>query len=201
VDVERFTQIRPYLYHVTARENLAAIARARRLHTAAELMQRAGRTDLLRWQRRQPIQLVIDDDRAVLTGQAALIEERISLRHGWSFGDFIEYLNEHVFFWPGSPEGPAKSGVLSHDELAGAALLRVPAADLFEINAEPLFCAVNVRAPRGQDARRTPRGPHLFTPAAEFTRREAEVIEVGFRSGVDLPATTQVREHEIWRAL
>lgn len=204
MDRERFAHIRPFLYHATSRENLAGIKAEAFLDPAAALMRRSGRADLLRWRRRQPIALHVGDHIAIVGDQIPLDPDTISLERGWAFEDFVEYLNEHVFFWPGTAEGPLKTGVHMPVGLEDehTIMLRLPTADLFSVNEdEPRFCPVNVRAVRSEDARRSRRGSHLFAIAAEFGRRETDVVEVGYRSRVELPASTMIRDAGSWRLL
>lgn len=205
VDLDRFVGLRPYLYHVTARENRAAIARERRLEPAASLMRRAARPDLLRWRRPAAVELRIDDTPVVLTDQRPLIEANLRLDGAWMLEDFVEYLNEHVFFWPGRADGPIAQGarLLGHYEADAPLVLRMPTRALLAENAgvEPLFCQFNSGAPRQQRGQRVRRGPHLFAPAEQFVRRESEVVEVAFRAAVVLPDATEARGPEGWTRL
>jgi len=204
VILDRFIQLRPFLYHVTARANQIALTRDRRIEPAAALFRRAGRTDLLRWRRPDAVTVQVDGDQIVIKDQRPLIEANLSLDGAWELADFVEYLNEHVFFWPGRSEGPIQAGVRLHGRYEASAplVLRVPTRDLIEANpaVEPLFCPFNSGAPRHQGGRRARRGPRLFTPAADFPRRESEVIELAFRTAVGLPDTTQIRVDDVWTA-
>lgn len=205
VDIARFLQLRPYLYHVTARENLDMLADTMRLEPAASLMRRSGRNDLLRWRRSSTVRLTPGVGEVVLKDQAPLIEENVALTHGWTFADFVEYLNEHVFFWPGTAVGPIKAGVRLHGHYENALplVIRASTSDLLAANPDaiPLFCALNSGAPRQQGGRRVARGPHLFTIGSDFPRREREVVELAFRSGVELPDGTSVASAAGWRPL
>jgi len=44
--LDEFIRLRPFLYHVTCRENLQALRTHRRIHTALSLPQAANRLDL-----------------------------------------------------------------------------------------------------------------------------------------------------------
>lgn len=195
IDVERFIVLRPYLYHVTARENRSLVAASMQLEPAMDLLRRAGRLDLARWRRPESLTLALGHDQVVLKDQRPLIEANISLDGAWDIGDFVQYLNEHVFFWPGRADGPIAHGVrlLGRYESDAPCVLRVPTRDLLDHNPDvaPLFCPFNSGAPRQNGGRRARRGPQLFAPAAQFGRRESEVVEVAFRSTVVLPDTTE----------
>lgn len=204
VDIEHFVRIRPYLYHVSARQNLAALAAERMLHPAGELMRRAARSDLVRWRRTDPVTLVADGRVYVLKDQRPLIANNADFE-GCSVEEFVEYLNEHVFFWPGTAERPVSSGVRLQQryEIEAPLVLRMRAEALLAENpeTEPLFCQFNSGAPRRQGGRRVRRGLRLFTAARDFSRRESEVVEVAFRGSLRLPSDAEVRDASGWSAL
>lgn len=161
--------------------------------STAELMLRAGRPDLIRWRRSDSVTVQLESGPVVIKDQRPLIEANLSLDGLWQLGDFVEYLNQHVFFWPGRADGPVTHGLrlLARYDASAPLVLRVATRDLVTANAngEPLFCAFNSGSPRQQKGQRVRRGPHLFAPAEIFARREREVVEVAFRSRVILPAT------------
>jgi hypothetical protein len=202
LDLHAFARLRPYLYHVTALENLTSVRRTRRLEPAAAIMRRAGRGDLVRWRRPFPVTLLCDGETIVLKDQALLIEEQVSLFRDWSFADFVEYMNDHVFFWPGTDRGPVKSGVELpyHESGTASVTLRIPFDDVLAANptALPLFCSVNSGAQREQGSRRVSRGPRLFRSALAFSRRPSDVVEVAFRSAVTLSASMTVSRGSEW---
>ena len=204
INLERYVKLRPYSYHVTDAENLASLISTARIDTAAEIMRAAGRSDLLRWRRTEAIKLVVNGLNVTLKDQKPLIERTMDLESG-DFGDFVEFLNSHVFFWPGTSNGPVQSGVRLHGhyESEGPMLLRIPTRDLFEENSdlEPLFCPFNSGAPRQQHGQRVRRGAHLFSDAASFGRTEGQVIELAFRSSIHIPRTAEYLEQGAWARL
>src|SRR6185295_18424853 len=108
--LSEFAGTRPFLYHLTARQNLPGILATRQLQSAAQILRAAGRYDWLR-QKRAEGMLVRDGARAVhLRDQAPLHRGNLDLQAGWSFEDLVQYLNVHVFFWPGTAEGPVRAG-------------------------------------------------------------------------------------------
>jgi len=204
-ETSQYLALRPYAYHVTASENLPALRDCRRIRPAAELLKLAKQLDLLRERRETHVPLRIDGQTILLKDQRPLIEKNADLDGGWDFGDFIEYINGHVFFWPGPQErviGPGRR-LLAHYESEGPAILRVPTQQLFEINATvtPLYCAFNSGAPRQQHGHRVRRGPDLFAPAELFQRRASEVVELGFRDTVTLPVETELFNAGTWMRL
>ena len=195
--VEEFAELRPFLYHVSASENLHRLQRTHRLDPADHLLRSAARLDLLRQRRPNAIALLVEGETVVLKDQRPLIEANVSLKPPWTFGDFVEFLNQHVYFWPGDAIGPIVSGarLLAHYAEELPLVLRLRVTDLLNANPEttPLFSPCNSGAPRMQRGRAVSRGPDLFRPAEAAQRRRFEVIEVAFRAPLKLPPTTEVR--------
>lgn len=197
-----FLDLRPYVYHVTSRENTEVLRRARMIRTTHTLLRLADRLDLLRQRREGYVSLRTPDGVVVLKDQKPLIEANTILAGGWNFGSYVEFLNGFTFFWPGTDVGPIGSGrrLLAHYEADGPLVLRIPTADLLNANLgiAPEFCAFNSGAPRYNAGKPARRGPDLFSPAQSFSRRASEVVELAFRGDVALPATTQSRSATGW---
>jgi hypothetical protein len=142
------------------------------------------------------------DGDIVLKDQKPLIEANTDLQGGWAFADFVRFLNEHVYFWPGTEQAPIGPGrrLLEHYESDGPLVLRIPTVDLLRSNSasQPLFCPFNSGAPRYNAGQRAPRGPNLFVNATLFPRRASEVVELAFAGSVVLPSTTQHRVAGGW---
>ena len=187
----------PFAYHVTDHADVAALARNPVLQPTADLLIRAGDYASLRIRREEPMPILVDSQQVVLKDQRPLILANSALTDGRTSGDFIEFLNRHVFFWPGHERGPIRRGrlLLQRYAAAGPAMLRTPTADLFATNPElePRFCPFNSGALRKQHGRRVRRGPDLFMPAEQFPRKVSQVVELVFKGPVHLGAATEVR--------
>lgn len=216
-NIQRFIDIRSWLYHVTDRANLPRLKRLRTIETAAELLRLAGKEkEWLRVLRDEPLRLTIDGETAVLKDQGKLSFASTALL-GCTEGDFIEYLNQHVFFWPGRDDGAIGSGqrMELHYEQDGIkniesiickerysplapAILRVPTAALFDANRDqpPLFCDFNSGAPRHQPGGRVPRHLKMFVSCGDCPRAAGDVVEVVFRAAVTLTSETEVRQED-----
>jgi hypothetical protein len=198
--INRFIAFRPFAYHVTQGPNLTGVARARKLFPAADLIRRSGETHLLGTRREKARPITVEGQTYVLQDQKPLIFANAELQAGWREADFVEFLDQHVFFWPGVDSGPIKYGarLLDHYEGERPAVLRVGVVELFDANLEltPLFCAFNSGAPRMQGSRRGARGPDLFLPAHRFPRPAGKAIELVFRGGVNLPSGAEFRTVE-----
>jgi hypothetical protein len=195
-DLEVFIELRPFVYHLSDRANVPRLRRLRCIQSAAELLRLAGRGHLIRERRAKPVPVVVEGDTVVLRDQAPLIFANAALAPGWSTEHFTAHLNEHVYFWPGDLEGPAKAGARLHDHYLEEcpAVLRAPTADLLAANGghTPLYCPFISGAPRKQAGSAVRRGPDLFLPAAEFPRTACKVVELVFGCTVSLPESTKV---------
>jgi hypothetical protein len=205
-DLQEFIALRPFVYHVTDRTNVARLRRLRCIQPAADLLNLAGQKELIRQRRTEAKTIVIDSETVILKDQSPLIFANVVLAPVWSAEDFVEYLNEHVYFWPGSSGGPVESGARLHDRyrVEEPAVVRVRTADLLSANQSqvPLFCPYNSGAPRMQAGRGAPRGPDLFQPATKFQRTPGKVVELVFCCEVHLPPRTELSERpSIWTAL
>ena len=204
--INEYEELRPFLYHVTAHENLPRLARLRRLDPASALLQAAGRLDLLRVRRGEPVTLRIEEETVVLKDQKPLVGANVALAPGWEFGDLVEYVNSHVFFWPGDALAAVASGqrLLAHYSPESPLLLRMRLRDVLRTNPgiEPLFCPYNSGAPRMNRGRPIPRGPSLFRRASACPRKRHEVVEVGFKGSVVLPEATEIAAGgDLWSRL
>jgi hypothetical protein len=125
----------------------------------------------------------------------------------WTFERFIAHLNDRVFFWPGTLNGPISYGSrhFARYEAESPAILRVPTLDVFEANPAvlPLFCRFNSGSPRCTQGRPSPRGAMTFVEAQDAAFRASQVVEVTFAGSVELPATAQlgVRPGGPWQSL
>jgi hypothetical protein len=204
-EISEFLHLRPFVYHVTDRANLPRLQTDRGMRPAESWLADAKRRDLLGTWRPDSTALPLDGGVVVLKDQKPLIEANTLLTGGWTFGDFVTYLNRHVFFWPGRADGPIGPGsrLLQHYEAEGPAVLRLPTAELLAVNSSvaPLFCAFNSGSPRCQHGERVPRGPNLFTSADRFPRRASQVVELTFAAEIRLPASTELRADDGWVSL
>jgi hypothetical protein len=197
--LERLIKVRPFLYHLTARANLAQIQLNRRLDSAATLLRAHGKDEWLCRRRLSHLTIPIGGGALLqIRDQQPLHPGNVDLHGAWSFEDLVGHLNEHVFFWPGTAEGPIDYGHrhLARYQSENPVLLRVPVAELLSANpgVPPLLCAFNSGAPRCSGGRRSPRGPSLFQDARAYKGSPGSVVEVTIHGSIALPLSTQVVE-------
>lgn len=187
-----FTRLRPFAYHLTARANLPAIQSTARLDPAAALFRQANRPDLLRTRRPDMTPIAVGGRQVLIRDQAPLHPGNCLLQGGYSFEDLVELLNQFVYFWPGTAEGPndyGKRHFARYAKSEDAVVLRIPTADLFAANPTltPHASAYNSGSPRCSGGRKSPRGPDTFLPFPAFPHTPGKAIELAFEAPVSLP--------------
>jgi hypothetical protein len=168
----------------------------RRLIPAATLLRLAGRLDLLCTPRRGSIAVVVEGRTIVLRDQKPLHKGNIRLPNGFRFEDFVESLNQRIFFWPGTSKTAILYGIrhFEHYEHEKPVLLRIKFQSLLDSNpgAVPLFCRFNSGSPRCSYGNRSPRGPNTFVSGDDFRETPSSVVEVTFDRQLTLPADTEL---------
>jgi hypothetical protein len=196
IDLDDFGRLRPYLYHLTAQENVARIRGMGRLESASALLHAAGRTDLLTTRRKDHLAIVVGDVPISIRDQAPLHAGNMALDPDWSPADFVAYLNRRVFFWPGSAGGPISYGDRHYDRYAheSPAILRMrfDALRMANPGLPPLFCRFNSGSPRWSYGRPSPRSAKTFVPGEDADFRATQVVEVTFADGVALPPNVEI---------
>jgi len=204
---DEFTRTRPYLFHLTDRDNVSRIRDVRVLHSAAVLMQQAGDTSYLRQKRRTSIQIAIADRVVCIRDQQPLHAGNIRFHGEYAFEDVVQSLNERVFFWPGKVDGPIDYGERHFERYVDdqPVILRVSTADLFNANSgvSPFYCRYNSGSPRCSKGLGSPRGPNTFVASTQADFAPSSTVEVTFEKQVVLPAQVEVGDTIVgpWRSL
>lgn len=197
--VASYASARPYLFHLTHRDNLNHIRELARLFPAAVLMERAKQADLIRTLRRGSRQVSVEGRTIVIRDQDKLHRGNTGVPSGYTFEDLIESLNRRIFFWPGASGGPIPYGRRHFEryEQEHPVILRVEFQSVLNANpsASPLYCRYNSGSPRCSDGKKSPRGPNTFLSAIDFHETPSKVVEVTFDTEIMLPPTTQFGAH------
>ena len=198
ISIQNFVQLRPYLYHLTHRDNLERIRRTCVLETAAQIVELSRRNNLLSTRRRESERVNVDGTIIHVRDQKPLHQGNIAFAPGFTFEDLIDLINDRVYFWPGKDVGPIDYGQRHFDRYRDErpALVRVPTADVLDASnaARAEFCKYNSGSPRCVGGKRSPRGPETFVTADRASFTPGSVVEVTFRGGVELPPTTMVSD-------
>lgn len=199
--LDRYSEVRPSLYHLTARKNLERIRYLRRLESAAALLRAAASEEKLRIRRSDNMPILVGAEQVVLRDQAPLHEGHIEFTGGWKLEDLVEDLNRRVFFWSGWEHKPIPHGVrhFCRYRSENPVIIRVRFNALSDHNAEqlPFFCKYNSGSPRTVQGRKSPRGPDMFLPAERCPYKSGDVVEITFLESVTLPDDTEVSDHVV----
>ncbi len=200
-DLQAFARLRPFVYHLTTRDNLSRIRATRRLESAAMLAAAAGQLNVLRVRRTQSEVVTVAGSQVRLQSQFPLHEGNIHFEDDWKFENLLGRLNSLVFFWPGPEAGPISYGLRHYDsslwDRKQLKVLRCKTSVLFasKLANPPLFCRYNSGAPRRNPITgKSPRGHNTFLRCSEFKFVPSEVKEVAFENEIVLPACTQLSD-------
>jgi hypothetical protein len=177
-DHDQFLPIRPYLYHLTAMENLKSIVRTKKLRCANILLEEAGLQHHAALRREAHMSVPTNEGVVLIRDQRPLVNGAIEFEEGWDLASFVKHVNQHVFFWPGTAIGPIGPG-LNHFERYRAecpVILRIATED-----ADPnslKFSRYNSGAPRCSGGRYSPRGSRTYLLSNEFLGTASQVVEV-----------------------
>lgn len=174
-----YARRRPFLYHITAKENLGVIRDTEMLYSTVLLVGRAGRPEVLKDRRRQSMNICLPEGLVVLRNQAPFHVGNIEFRGGWDLEHLLRALNNKIFFWPGTEAGPIDYGRRHFAAYRDTdAILRLPFTALLSSN--PVFCKYNSGSPRHTGGRKSPRGPDTFLSVERWPFGIGEVAEVAF---------------------
>jgi len=113
------------------------------IQCAGALLRRGRRNELSTVRRDSTRTIELDSHRVLIRDQRPLHARAIAFESGWDLSRFVQHVNEHVFFWPGTFTGPIKLGLNYYQGYADEelAILRVQWCSLFRVNpqAEPSF--------------------------------------------------------------
>ena len=192
MDLHRLHALRPFAYHLTARENLPGIRGQRMLRAARLLATSDADRALLHTKRKHSVAFAS----VLIRDQAPLFEGNIRFPEGFGFEDLLDVLNSHVFFWPGVEAGPIDHGRRHFERYRqeSIAILRAPTRDLFAANPEgvPHGCLYNSGSPRCSGGEKSPRGPDTFVPLEEMAATPSKIVELTYRDAARLPPRTEV---------
>jgi hypothetical protein len=191
INLNLFSQRRPFLYHLTSELNLPVIASSRSLVSTSVLLGQSddALTQLKKRRRSEHLFVEVDGHRVMIRDQLPLSEKALSkcLDDGLTSEDYCELLNQRVFCWA------TLSRLSRHfDRYASEepALLRFSTEEILRLNANVDFCRINSGATRanshlGGIAPR--RGYETFLSAERYPHGISSVVEVTFVERCTLP--------------
>lgn len=194
MNIDKFIQLRPFLYHLTCRENAEKIVAGQILFSANELIRMSGERAnrrISRIRRTASTPLVIGHDTYFLRDQLPISEINLAkcLTDSWGVGDFINHLNDRVFMWP--TIGRLMSHYLTY-ESEKPVIFRFSTAEMLASNPHVKFCRLNSGATRSNSylgGAPPDRGSKTFLSAVEFDLSPSRVVEVTFEKQCSIVGT------------
>jgi len=197
----------PYCYHITFFENLRSIVASRALYSAGFLLSAAG-LDGHRHLRTNEQTIKVWGQQVVLRNQLALNTAHLALPEGDSLDDYVAFLNERTYFWPGTHEGPVPDGLRMfavHDTSRPPVVIRSLTVALIEQNrsAEILVATCNTGASWRDDDKMTWRRRDAAVPLSKYAEAPEAVAELSYRAAAQLPRGCEYSLHhfEGWEEL
>ena len=198
MNLQRFLEITPYVYHLTDSDNFPTILASQRILSTKNIVEASGMPNpdiFLQSKRREHTEITVDGNIYKIRDQKPISEIVLarSLTDNWANADFIEHLNRRVFFWP-SINRLVRHFNRYQDEQP--IILRFRTSDLLVLHPQAEFCRLNSGATRcnavwGGNA--PERGPNTFVTAENFEQSPREVAEVTIPNFANLP-------NEFWTA-
>jgi hypothetical protein len=183
IDLDQLCEKRPFLYHLTNRENVPSIVRERVMWSASALLQAAedhAPRRYIREKRPNHVTIRVRRQNVHIRDQRPISEKLLAncLLGGLVLGDYYELLNDRVFFWPTlqrlrrhydryEPEGPTILRFRTEDLLA---LNHVELSRLNSGATRANSYLGGVAPPRGRETFRSPDNyEHGISSIAEVT--------------------------------
>lgn len=192
MDINKFIALRPYLYHLTDRDNLPLILEYGKLLSTRriiELSNNPGNIPINTKRRSKHEKIIVGNHVISIRDQKPISELNLAkcLTNGWDCARFYSHLNDRVFMW-------SKPGYLNnhyntykHEE---PIILRFNTDLVIAMNPHVKFCRLNSGATRSSSHHNgapPPRGMDTFKPADTFDFIPSQVKEVTFENECILP--------------
>lgn len=186
--LEDYCKLRPFSYHLTASSNAGEILRLKQLVSAEQIFTQANSMEFISEKRKTSSSVLRDGVNITVRDQAPLHSGNMSLPTGYTFADFVKYLNKHVYFWPGDEFSPIGYGLrhFSRYQDEAPTIFRICTTELFKNNPAPLFSKCNSGSPRWSRGKIAPRGPDTFTSGLNSNFPKGKVVELVFVDEVAL---------------
>ncbi|MDD9799535.1 MAG: hypothetical protein OXU29_03610 [Gammaproteobacteria bacterium] len=174
-----------WVIHYTHPDNFRKIKKSGKIKSAWHLMRPSQRKQHAQ-ERRGTCQKI---GGAVLRDQKPLTR-RIQFCDGAKFCQYVEYINQHVFFWPTRYAGSKKREAF-RKKYAGDCEIRCRLCDLEKANpGKILYCRYNSGATPRQPEKHK-RSRKMFQPLSE--RKKQPIVEVVIKGVVKLPPETKYK--------
>ena len=191
IDLDQLCEKRPFLYHLTNRENIRSIVRDRVIWSASALLQIADDHAVRRFVReRRPnhVTIRVRGQNLHIRDQRPISEKLLAdcLLGGLVLGDYYQLLNDRVFFWPTLQRLRRH---YNRYEAEGPTIVRFRTAELLDLNPVELS-RLNSGATRANSylgGVAPPRGRETFQSPNDYERGISSIAEVTVENRCALP--------------
>lgn len=192
MNLERFINLRPHLYHLTDTRNAESIMRTGKIFSTERIVEMSGREggqEFLRAIRDRHEVIRVDGVDFHIRDQNPISPIALPkcLTNGWNCGDYVEHLNQRVFMWPTVNRLERH---YNRYESEHPCIFRFSTATLLEVNPNAEFSRLNSGATRANShlgGVPPDRGPRTFLSAEQYQGTPGTVAEVTFVGGCVLP--------------
>ena len=201
MDLQSFIKRRPYLFHLTDRSNLPLILESKQLFSTQHLVGNSTlspeeQVDFLRSKRSGHKKITINGNEISIRDQDPISMKALAkaIDVGSTPNDFLEILNERVFFWPTVKDLKIHFERYKQEQ---PIILMLETEKIVEINSEPEFCHLNSGAPRCSpyhDGKPAPRNRNTFQTAENFEMTPGKVREFTILNFARLPSKVWTSE-------
>jgi hypothetical protein len=191
MEIQKFIEDRPYLYHLTSKENGKKIISQKKIYSTNRLIDLSGNPDYLKIKRERRIghkEILVKGESYFLRDQRPISELALSkcLTDKWSVADFLEHLNDRVFMWP------TLDRLWRHYDRytsENPVIFRFPSKEIILSNKHVKFCRLNSGATRANSylgGKAPERGPNTFLSAENYELSIGSVAEVTFEEECEI---------------
>lgn len=185
MEIKKFIQSTPYLYHLTSQQNAKNIVDALRLYSANALIDMSDerKENGIKSNKRFVHKTIhVNGKEVLLRDQRPISEKALGkcLTDGWGVPNFLYFLNDRVFMWPNLDRLTRHFNRYFDEE---PIIFRFDTESILEANPHAKFARLNTGATRANSylgGKAPERGPKTFLSANDYEFSIGSVAEVTF---------------------
>lgn len=194
MDLDKFIVQKPYLYHLTYKENLESIFKTGTLYSAEYLFKLSGDSKAQRYittKRVEKIKINVEGFEIIIRDQHPISEVALEkcLTDGWTCSDYFKCLNKRIFMWSDQNRLQRHYDRYKKEK---PSILKLETRNIIGLNSHVKFSRINSGATRPNSylgGIAPMRGKDTFLQAENFELSVSNVAEVTFESRCILPST------------
>lgn len=191
MDIQKFIDKTPFLYHLTSAGNAKIILAGKKLYSANALIKMTNdpMNEKIGTNKRFTHQeLLVNGNKVSLRDQRPISEVALAkcLTDNWEISDFLYHLNNRVFMWPNLARLERH---FNRYKSENPIIFRLSTADIIKANTHVKFCRLNSGATRANSylgGIAPKRGSRTFLSADDYDLPVNSVAEVTFEDFCDI---------------